>query len=54
MDKVYNGGFSPEFSVSLLKEFIALVRDIQTHDLVLTNHAHTVTVKLSGETMRYA
>ena len=27
MNKVYNGGFSPEFSVSMLKETIALVRD---------------------------
>ena len=25
MNEVYNGGFSPEFSVSLLKEIIALV-----------------------------
>ena len=27
LNKVYNGGFSPEFSVSLLKEIIALVGD---------------------------
>ena len=27
MNEVYNGGFSPEFSVSMLKETIALVRD---------------------------
>ena len=27
MNKVYNGGFAPEFSVSMLKEVIALVRD---------------------------
>ena len=27
MDKVYNGGFTPEFSVSVLIETIALVRD---------------------------
>ena len=27
MNEVYNGGFSPEFSVSLLKENIALVWD---------------------------
>ena len=27
MSKFYNGGFLPEFSVSLLKEIIALVRD---------------------------
>ena len=27
MNEVYNGGFAPEFSVSMLKETIALVRD---------------------------
>ena len=27
MNKVYNGGFSPELSVSMLKETIALVWD---------------------------
>ena len=27
MNKVYNGGFAPEYSVSILKEIIALVRD---------------------------
>ena len=27
MNEVYNGGFAPEFSVSVLKETIALVRD---------------------------
>ena len=27
MNEVYNGGFPPEFSVSMLKEVIALVRD---------------------------
>ena len=27
MNKFYNGGFAPEFSVSMLKEIIALVRD---------------------------
>ena len=27
MSKLYNGGFAPEFSVSILKELIALVRD---------------------------
>ena len=27
MNKVYNGGFAPHFSVSILKEMIALVRD---------------------------
>ena len=27
MKKVYNGRFAPEFSVSLLKETITLVRD---------------------------
>ena len=26
MNEVYNGGFAPEFSVSVLKETIALVR----------------------------
>ena len=26
-NKVYNGGFAPEFSVSMLKETIALIRD---------------------------
>ena len=25
MNKVYNGGFSPEFTISMLKEIIALV-----------------------------
>ena len=27
MNEFYNGGFTPEFSVSMLKETIALVRD---------------------------
>ena len=27
MNEFYNGGFSPEFSISLFKEIIALVRD---------------------------
>ena len=27
MNEVYNGGFEPEFNVSMLKETIALVRD---------------------------
>ena len=27
MNEVYNGGFAPEFSVSMLKETIALIRD---------------------------
>ena len=27
MSEVYNGGFAPEFSVSMLKETIALIRD---------------------------
>ena len=27
MNEVYNGGFVPEFSVSMLKETITLVRD---------------------------
>ena len=27
MNEVYNGGFAPEFSVSMKKETIALVRD---------------------------
>ena len=27
INEVYNGGFAPEFSVSLLKETIALIRD---------------------------
>ena len=27
MNEFYNGGFSPEFSVSMLKKTIALVRD---------------------------
>ena len=27
MKKVYNGGFAPEFSVSILKETIVLVQD---------------------------
>ena len=27
MNEVYNGGFSPEFSVSMLKEIITLVRE---------------------------
>ena len=27
MNEVYNGGLAPEFSVSMLKETIALVRD---------------------------
>ena len=27
MNKVHNGGFSPEFSVSMLKEIIAMVWD---------------------------
>ena len=27
MNKVYNGGFSPEFRVSMLKEIIRLVRE---------------------------
>ena len=27
MNKVYNGGFTPEYSVSLLKKITALVRD---------------------------
>ena len=35
MNEVYNGGFAPEFSVLMLKETIALVRDVhgsQVHD----------------------
>ena len=27
MNEIYNGGFAPDFSVSILKETIALVRD---------------------------
>ena len=27
MNKVYNGGLTPEFNVSMLKEIIALVED---------------------------
>ena len=27
MNEVYNGGFAPEFSLSMLKETIAIVRD---------------------------
>ena len=27
MNEIYNGGFAPDFSVSMLKETIALVRD---------------------------
>ena len=34
MDEVYNGGFAPEFSVSMLKETIALVRDFAFYFLV--------------------
>ena len=30
MNEVYNGGFAPEFSVSMLKETIALVKDYVT------------------------
>ena len=36
MNEVYNGGFAPEFSVSMLKETIALVREYvcETQNLV--------------------
>ena len=27
MNEIYNGGFAPEFSISMLKEIITLVRE---------------------------
>ena len=51
MNEFYNGGFSPEFSVSVFKEIIALVGDYvseirsKTSDLIfhdMIRRAHTV------------
>ena len=42
MNEVYNGGFSPEFNVSMLKETITLVRDYASEIIYIWIYASEI------------